>query len=615
MKRLAGLLALLWFSSADAKTLRYLYIEANEGSASGGHVALQLDDTVFHYQYSDGLIRLTRDEASDFDFDYRYRQNRNLHVADIEVSDDTHAKLLDHFQRRFWEQDRQFRHLRALENDGHLLRWLLSLKTAAPALPHPALQLPGAGLFYAAGDFDKTPVTGPCQTREAAASVLGQLRNQLRQQHGEAFLAGRARALATSIRRLSPEESSVQSSSYTFSQRYLDLLNGALALRVLQSAKPLAANACHSLDSADGDMDDAQRQSLRLYRRRLLRSAGMLLSSKRPDWGQALLIAMARLVAAEQSLLNQRWVFLDDFDPATSVISLSDYANQSDAMRQQHLAAQQRWRRLWRELSPKQALDDLSYTDLEIAANRYHAWQSSRTSQTLRYIGQLHLPLRPLPLPAWLVPDLSVPRLQQALLVRQGRLSELAEALERQYAYRLLSRNCVTELFRGIQQAMGAEAETSLGGVIDPDLNPIPFRAFASVQQHYPVSRTRILPSYRRQQLAKRHAEEFAPWVFARESNVLTAELYRYNPDDAAFLFFTDDSLLPRPLFGAFNLLTGLGQGLWGLLQSPFDEGSALRDGGRGILMSLPELVFVNIRKGSYKFVLPAESPPLSSLP
>lgn len=618
MKRLAGLLALLWLGGANAKPIHYLYIEANEGTASGGHVALQLEDTVFHYQYSDGLIRLDKDDGAAFDFDYRYLQNRNLRAADIEVSDHGFAVLQDYFNRQFWDQDRQFKHFQALENDMQLLAWLLSLKTAAPALPHPALKLPAAGLFYAAGDFDDTPPeSGPCQTQAAADSVMGQLRRQLEQKHGAGFLAQRIDNQTQSILHLAPSNLANLNgeSNYTFSQAYLDKLNGLLALQALQASKPLSATACHALAGEDGRLDPAQITALQGYRLQLMHSAQNLLNAKRPDWGQALFVALARLVATEQSLAGGQWVFLDDFAPDATVIDTARYANQAAAMQQHFLAAQNRWRRQRQALTAAQTLDDLGYADLELAANRYREWQASQSQHTLRYQGQQALPLKPLALPNRVLPQLSAQQLRQSITALQSRLPDIGDRLHRHYAYDLFSRNCVTELFRHIDLALAAETEPRLGGRLNPAWQIIPFTAFADLRRQYPDSRTRLLPSLRRQQLAERYAEEFAPWVFARESNVLTAELYRYNPDDAAFLFFTDDSLLPRPLFGAFNLLTGLGQSLWGLLQSPLDAGAALHNGTRGVLMSLPELVFINIRKGSYKFVLPEQWPPAVALP
>jgi hypothetical protein len=89
--------------------------------------------------------------------------------------------------------------------------------------------------------------------------------------------------------------------------------------------------------------------------------------------------------------------------------------------------------------------------------------------------------------------------------------------------------------------------------------------------------------------------------VFLRESNVVTSTLYRVEPRDSIFLFFTDDLVAPRPLFGAANLLTGLAASAVGLTMLPVDGGETFWAGLRGAMFSLPELVFQNIRKGSFE--------------
>ena len=53
------------------------------------------------------------------------------------------------------------------------------------------------------------------------------------------------------------------------------------------------------------------------------------------------------------------------------------------------------------------------------------------------------------------------------------------------------------------------------------------------------------------------------------------------------------------PRFGAANLLVGIGQSALGLATWPVDAGQRLDAGLRGVLYSLPELLFVNIRKGT----------------
>ena len=604
MKAYAGLLALtLVLSNAGANTFKFLYIEANEGSSSGGHTALQFEDEVYHYQYSDGLIRLTKENSADFRFDYRYLQNRTIHVADIEASAQTLEWLQDHFKQQYWDQDRQFKQLQTLQNDRLLLEWLLKQKDS----PHPvaadaALKLPAAGLFYQPGDFGyaETP-QGSCQTHDAANNSL----TVLRQHYGAERLQQRAQTLKQAIINLSAPtaDESRLTSHYSFSQRYSDLLSGLLAIRVLQANKPLSTDACQALTDPEWQLDADKKQALKTFQQHLMKTAQALLSSsKRPDWGHALLVTLARLVVVEQSLQSGRWTFLNDFNPDADVISTDTYNRQPDEMQRQQLAAERRWRQTWQALTAGNTLDDLGYADLELTANRYHEWQASQSLHTLRYHGQQPLPVKALDLPVWIIPDLSGPQLLTALQAFNNTLLQQAGALEERYAYDLFSRNCVTEIFRNINQALGDETEQRLGGRIDPDMHFIPFTAFESVQNHYAVRGTHELLSFRQQALAYQSEQAFAPWVYARESNVFSAELYNYNPDDAAFMFFTDNSMLLRPLFGAFNSLAGIGQSLLGLIKLPVDDGIALSNGTRGLMMSLPELAFINIRKGSYKF-------------
>ena len=87
--------------------------------------------------------------------------------------------------------------------------------------------------------------------------------------------------------------------------------------------------------------------------------------------------------------------------------------------------------------------------------------------------------------------------------------------------------------------------------------------------------------------------------VALRESSPLTARATRRGAGDSFFLFFTDHVFWPRPLLGALNLAAGAGEAALGLLRAPLDGGRMLLRGLRGALMSLPELVFVNLRKGT----------------
>ena len=49
-------------------------------------------------------------------------------------------------------------------------------------------------------------------------------------------------------------------------------------------------------------------------------------------------------------------------------------------------------------------------------------------------------------------------------------------------------------------------------------------------------------------------------------------------------------------------IVAGLGETLWGGVRAPFDRGETLLRGLKGTVVSLPELAFVSLRKGSLEY-------------
>jgi hypothetical protein len=161
-------------------------------------------------------------------------------------------------------------------------------------------------------------------------------------------------------------------------------------------------------------------------------------------------------------------------------------------------------------------------------------------------------------------------------------------------------------VFRTVAAA-GAEP----GGRVDMrwSLAFIPFVAARAVNATWNVVQRTTLPSYRRSRLDDMSRGQGSLRVRLREDNVLTSTIYRRNADDSFFLLFTDDLVALRPLLGAVNLASGLGAAALGFPLLPLDPGGTLMSGVRGVLVSLPELAFVNLRKGSFDHVRPEQRP------
>ena len=144
-----------------------------------------------------------------------------------------------------------------------------------------------------------------------------------------------------------------------------------------------------------------------------------------------------------------------------------------------------------------------------------------------------------------------------------------------------------------------------LGGHIPSraSLTFIPFVSSRQVNDRYAVIATEKIPSYRRSRLEEMLGREPALRVAFRESNTFTSTTYERSSDDSFFVFFTDRTVLLRPLLGAVNLAAALGQTLLGVITSPIDDGAHFVRGLRGAFVSLPELAFANIRKGSNDWI------------
>jgi hypothetical protein len=155
------------------------------------------------------------------------------------------------------------------------------------------------------------------------------------------------------------------------------------------------------------------------------------------------------------------------------------------------------------------------------------------------------------------------------------------QILQSQNNYHVVFRNCSTELVETHEKAIG----NPLPSNIHRKLALIPAQSSFLFENES----SKVIPSYRIQNKKPNQ------W----ENITLLSSTYRYHPRDGFFIFFTDETILPRPLMGFVNTLAGLGQLGWGVLKLPFDQGQEIKSAGNSLLYSLPELIFFNIRKGN----------------
>jgi hypothetical protein len=613
---LLGIAILLVMSSGPAaaeppRFIDYLYINASEGSASGGHVALRFGDQVFHFEHRPpGILVLARAEFERFRHLYGDLENRTIQVSRIPVSDETYDLLLAQFSRHHIAQRQRFEALAAARGDRHFLAALLEPGVVAIA---------GLGLFTDAADAGAGAVD--------RASALDALRARVAARYGPEFIAYRTAELTARLAALEPEgppstvaaDAEIRPPSYSFSARFHDTSQALAALDVLDAARPLRPDATRS-GSARLPLEPGETARLTRLADALEESLVRLLDTTRPDWGLSMLLGMARLIALRETVETTHWVVLDAFPVDATVLPTI-----RTLRRRAHLTTIREENRLGFEMARVSLLEavdvadgfpEADYARLEAAANRWlEVSQALDEGRPLRAHPGVLLPARPGLSTARQMPPYDRVSLAQSVETVAREETRLLAALERDYPYNLVTRNCVSEIFRELDVALARAAQSEDEAVIREEsirrlgghvamvgsVNFIPGISALVVEDTYAVAERLRFASYRQRRLAEMRRDENAAWVFLRESNVVTSTLYRAQPRDSIFLFFTDDLVAPRPLFGAVNLVTGLVASAVGLALVPVDGGETLWAGLRGALFSLPELVFQNIRKGSFE--------------
>jgi len=569
--------ALLAAGDSRADGLGFVYVTPNVGLASGGHAALVADGTVYHLQQNgdEGLVLLVRDGWSAFHLVYAELENRPLEVAVLDVSPDVTERVQRSFARAYVEQEIDLARRESLRQD---VAWLEAYATSAPAP-----ELRGAGLL------------SPDAPRDPDAIWLRATIH--------------ARAGADSLTRMTTEsERALAELARASDGTGLESLREALLLREaarsLDGALGLDPRAIAALPSEMNDpLSPSERRGLETLSTQLESAIADLVRTARPDRGYALLLAQARYLAARRSLADDHLVLLDAFSGSERLAVAHDHV--SDAVRAKRRAEAAALLRKGRDqvLAPG-LVDEANFDLLEEVASIAARDGRADAAGPLSEVGLRKLPARGRSVES---PPLAGD-VAGALESTRARLREQEEKLQRRRSYELVTRNCITELARTTDGAFATREEVTraLGAPASPDdehLGFIPFVFFEHARERMRVSRVVGIPSHREEELERMLRESPGVATRARESTAYTSSIYQPLLRDSAFLLFTDDVFWRRPAYGAVNLLFGLGYSTYGLAAAPFDGGARVKAGLEGMLWSLPELGFMNVRKGSFDWV------------
>jgi len=598
-------------ASDDEAAFDYFYIVANEDGSSGGHAAIRFGDDVYHFQSENGLLVLHRDRVEEFLYSYTLLGNRTVESTTVAVSLDTYARLVDAFRHRHRAGEAQLRKAAMLEQDRKLLEYLSKYGSDPGREP-----TPGIGSVRGLGYFDVSRAQGTDRS-----AVIDRLRRRIVETHGAGLIAARRTRYLLGLKELLAEDPTSQpidtpASVYDFPpfsrsyyERWADLRAGLAALDVLENAPALDRQSYHRPDGEAFALDATERKKLARYAGTLELELVDLLASKREDWGQTFLIGLARLVCLDESIRSGRLVFLDTYPEAPDRLSYAvvdgnhELAPLMIAENKKQLDAS---RAYFREAEDP---GELAWERVEERSNRYREIrESSRANGKVRVARGHLVPSRTAPYPTTSVTALEPALTSRRLHEADERLRRYRKALRRLHGYHLVENNCVTAIFETLN-AVFSDSPTlvrnALGGYVADrgSLTFVPFVSARRVDAYYRVVGRTTYASYRAKRLAAMRNDEPRGRVALRESNTFTADSYRGSAKDSFFVFFTDDTPALRPLFGVFNLAAAAGQTAWGIVTAPIDRGRNLRLGLRGAFVTLPELAFSNIRKGSNEWI------------
>jgi len=572
--RLLGALLLLTASPSVGRAgeIGFVYVESNVGGASGGHFALRTGERVYGYASSEGLLLLERQDWDDFVFRYGSLENRPIHVAYLELASEPLRDVRDGFAARYLAQ----RRARAALDDERANAALLEALLGGPS----GVSGPGAGLL------------DPSSRDSAHGRAL---RRQVERALGASFVSAQIAGIEPSLR--APPGGSGESLT-----RYRERLLLRAALIALRDAQRLDPSA--TVRPGGTALGPEERTALESLQAKLARGVLDLLGSSRPDRGQALFLAAARHHAVSRSLEESHWVLLDPLPEGDPLLD-------EDAVRREReeLAAlvrhAERLQRAERDrLREGARLDARGYQRMEEHAAQLVEYRTAlEEGRPVRRVAPRQPPTRARPL-APLATAAQPADLRTSLRATRRTIARHEAALRGSHGYDLLRRNCVTGIVTTLNLALGGpqQAQATLGAALQfgTGLGFVPFFFFGELRERLPGLRGERIPSYRERRIGELAASGSPMLVRAREATTITSKIYRRRHADGSFVMFTSDAGLARPLYGVVNLGYAAGQAIAGLATAPLDRGRRLERGARGVLFSLPEIIGLSVRKGSF---------------
>ncbi|EOQ95399.1 hypothetical protein LEP1GSC195_2548 [Leptospira wolbachii serovar Codice str. CDC] len=576
-------------SQSNSNPYGFLYIDSNSGQSSGGHSALRFGDRVYHLQYSfeDKIFHIIRESWVDFRFQYGVVQNRNIEFYEWEISDLAKHTLRQKWNELYLVQQTHIQNQKKLEEE-----W----ETSELNVDGHRFSLPISGFGYFTNIPDPhSPIPKLFSFSKKEKDILKSSSIHWKETAKKIHLTKTEVSL--------PDTDSPYRLIHSI-QTKRDLLTNAEKKRFIRNylLDPVLVyeSAFFHLNGSEFRLSEQEIKVWRSYLTGLVHDLRYcVLESECNDWEEMTLLI--RILYTQKSIAEGIIVFpkknLDGFQ-YLPVVELPDSVL---ATKQEEYAK-------------------LFTLQKKIFASGYDSIQFFNWESFLvRYQSFLEQGVPPEGIEFNWVGYNPYKENSQNLVIsdeaeKQTRLKNYesyTNGIQNLYAYHLTHQNCTTELFRYMNE-MFPEGQIGNETFWDPlsstvsSLNFIPSVAALKLGSNSGTKQRKLYPSYRN--LKRKKIANFTEKHF-KESFVPTSKIYKQNPIDHPFLFFTEETVWNRPLLGLANTIYGVGYTGMGILSAPFDKGSRFSKGTESVFYSLPELVFFNIRKGHFPFIAAEEIP------
>ncbi|WP_244288322.1 hypothetical protein [Leptospira congkakensis] len=544
---------------------------------------------MYHLQYSfeDKIFHIVREPWDEFRFQYGVVQNRNIELYEWNLSDSAKRSLRQKWNELYLIQETHLQNQKKLEKE-----WEISKAQSEGK----EVSLPISGFGYFTKIFDpSSPIPNLFSFTKDEKEIL------------ERFVTENEKIKKTEQFRTNslslPKTDSpyrlihtIQTKTDSFTSAEKKNFVRMFLLNPVLTYEP----AFLQLNEAEFQLNEAEIEIWKGYQGHLVKNLrSCVLDGDCNDWEE--MILLIRILYIQKSIETKTIVFPKKNLEGFQYLPFVDLPESVKTTKQEEYA------KLF--ILKKQifatGFDSIQFFNWESFLVRYQGFlESGITSEGIEFnwVGQN--------------PYLDEPRVGEVPDLKentekQKNYESYTEGIQNLYSYHLTFQNCTSELFRYMNE-MFPDGKVGNETIWNPlssktvSFNFVPAVAAKKLESNSGTKQTKVFLSYRN--LKRNKLTSFTEKHF-KERFVPTSKIYKPNPIDHPFLFFTEESIWNRPIFGLANTIYGVGYTGMGILTAPIDKGQNFSKGTESVFYSLPELVFFNIRKGHFPFIAAEDIP------